>query len=234
MKKLALFLAIFSLGVITLMAQTSAESSKGKTYLYALGAWQQMNFSDLNASLQAEGFKPLFENRAYFGLGWDILKGRSYTGFELGFSPNQRLRDSSGVRYMNSSLLYFKNRYGYTVLQKETWDLIPYIGVNVDFLSLNQGLYQDSISQWFRTPAPENLLTGTRAAIEPGVQVSWMPGLKQKDSAEKDHSLRITLRAGYAIGAGNSTWYAGRRRLSGPDFSGGPFVTLSVGGVFKD
>lgn len=234
MKKLMLLFTFFSMGVITLMAQTSAESSKSKTYLYALGAWQQMNFSDLNTSLKAEGFKPLFENRAYFGVGWDILRGRSYTGFDFGFSPNQRLRDSSGVRYMNSSLGYFKLRYGYAVVQKVNWDLIPYIGVNFDFLSLNQGLYQDSISQWFRNPAPENLLTGTRGAIEPGIQLSWMPGLKQKESLEKDHSLRITLRAGYAIGAGKTTWYASRRRLSGPDFSGGPFVTISVGGVFKD
>jgi hypothetical protein len=61
-----------------------------------------------------------------------------------------------------------------------------------------------------------------------------MPGLKKKDSDVVDRSLRITLRAGYAIGAGNTYWYSNRRRLSGPDFTGGPFVTLTVGGLLRD
>jgi hypothetical protein len=233
MKKLSLSLFIIVLMVSSLRAGNE-ENPNHRGYFYGLGAWQRMNFSEVNTALGGEGFKPLFENRAYFGIGWDGLDKRYFSSFDFGFSPNQRLRDSSGVRFMNSSLAFFRFRSGWAVIQKEAWDLIPYIGVNFDVLTISQGLYQDSVTQWFRNPVPMNQTTAVRGSIEPGIQFSWMPGLKKKDSDVLDRSLRITLRAGYAIGAGNTNWYSNRRRLSGPDFTGGPFVTLTVGGLLRD
>jgi hypothetical protein len=233
MKKHSLSFLAFLLMVSSLVAG-NADNPHYRSYFYGLGAWQKMDFSDLNTTLKSEGFKPIFENRAYFGIGWEGLNKRSMTSFDFGFSPNQRLRDSSGLRFMTSSLAYFKLRYGWAVIQKDEWDLIPYIGINFDLLSLSQGLYQDSVSQWFRNPVPLNETTSTRGSIEPGIQFSWMPGLKQKNSEELNRSLRITLRAGYAIGSGNTTWYANRRRLAGPDIAGGPFITLTVGGLITD
>lgn len=230
-----LFSILILLIILTSMVQAQNESaSVKKDYFYFQTSWQQMNFDKMNTTLQQEGFKSLFENRAYFGVGWDEFRNRSYSGLDFGFSPVQRLRDSSGLRFMGSSLAFIRLRYGYAVVQKESWDLIPYIGVNFNFLTLTQGAYQDSVAQWLRKPVPLQQTTGNSYAIEPGIQFSWMPGLPKKNSAEKDHSLRISLRAGYAINMGKSSWFANQRKLSGPDFAGGPFVSLTIGGVMSD
>lgn len=214
-------------------AQDKSVSEK-RDYFYFQTSWQQMNFEKLNTSLQQEGFKPIFENRAYLGVGWDGIRNKSYSGFDFGFSPGQRLRDSSGLRFMGSSLAFFRLRYGYVVIQKESWDLIPYMGINFNFLTLTQGAHQDSVSQWLRKPVPLQQTTGNSYAIEPGIQFSWMPGLPKKNSEDKDHSFRMSLRAGYAIPIGKASWYANQRKLLGPDFAGGPFVSITIGGLVND
>jgi len=231
MKPFVLILFYFLLITSSTYAQKEGTARKKKDYYYFSGAWQQMNFDEFNTSLMQEGFKPIFENRMYLGGGWDGFYGKSFTGLDLGFSPGQRLRDSSGIRTMNSSLFFVRLRYGFVVVQKSSWDLIPYIGVNFDFLTISQGVYQDSINQWFRRPVPMQQLSGMTAGIEPGIQFSWMPGIKSKNQEEKTHDLRMSLRAGYSIQAGESTWFANQNRLKGAGFSGGPFVTLTVGGL---
>ena len=234
MKRLSIILVLFCcFGLTTAIAQSQSATAR-RDYFFFQGSWQQMNFDKLNTTLQQEGFKPIFENRAYLGLGWEGIRKKTYSSFDFGFSPGQRLRDTSGLRLMGSSLMFFRIRFGYPVIQKSAWDLIPYIGVNLNLLTLTQGVYQDSVSQWFRSPVPLQQLTGSNYAIEPGIQFSWMPGIPQKGSEEKDRSLRISLRAGYSINAGKSIWYANQRKLQGADFSGGPFVSLSIGGLMKD
>jgi hypothetical protein len=230
MKPFVLILSCILLLTSSTYAQKEGTARKKKDYYYFSGAWQQMNFDELNTSLKQEGFKPIFENRMYLGGGWDGFYGKSLTGFDMGFSPGQRLRDSSGLRTMNSSLFFLRMRYGFAVIQKTSWDLVPYIGVNFDFLTISQGVYQDSINQWFRSPGSMQQLSGITGGIEPGIQFSWMPGIKSKNQEENTHDLRISLRAGYSIQSGGSTWYSNQGRLKGAGFAGGPFVTLTVGG----
>lgn len=234
MKPFVLILSCILLLASSTYAQKEGTARKKKDYYYFSGAWQQMNFDEFNTSLKQEGFKPIFENRMYVGGGWDGFYGKSLIGLDLGISPGQRLRDSSGLRTMNSSLFFIRMRYGFAVIQKTSWDLVPYIGVNFDFLTISQGVYQDSINQWFRIPVSMQQLSGMTGGIEPGIQFSWMPGLKSKNQEEKTHDLRMSLRAGYSIQSGGSSWYSNQGRLKGVGFSGGPVVTLTVGGLTND
>jgi hypothetical protein len=231
LRTLIILLYALPLGLMAQVSDEKAEnSSKLRTPLaiayFNVGS-QAYDFNNLNAILNAQGFKSLENNLPMIGMGFGGFQNRHWFAGDVNFHIGTARKDSSGNRYLNANAFALSFRYGYDILHHKNFQIIPYAGVSGNFLSMSTGIHQDSISQFLQAPAVHRNIWKSMFTVQPGLQIQYTT-YNRKKSTELP-SMMIGARIGYDVTLAQDGWRQQPNfKLHGPDVKTGLNYMLQV------
>jgi len=182
------------------------------------------NFNDLNSFLESSGFRELNPSRPEYGIGLSLINKHTIKEMDFGIGHSQRIRDTTGLRYLSGETFRVSFNYGYCVLNKKNITLFPYLGLNLANITLRHGTASDSASQWIQGGYQSSRLTGFVISAQPGVGCIY----HIYDKTGEIHRLSLYAKAGYNIAANQSTWRVSGMKTQGPNWSPGLLLSLGL------
>ena len=236
MKKLLITLCL-ALASSLLYGQDSISAlSANKYFQFDMGiGYTRAQLSSINKTLDNYGYKPFSENMATFSLSANYFLNRILIKTEFTWLIPQSVEQEEDLttKFGGYSVGF---GFGYAVVQKPSYRITPYIGINANIgkLSFIDDSPVQNVDEVLNSTFRNSHLSFSNATLDIGIQMEKLIELKNRkwDCPQNTRLMTLGVRVGYNFGfKGTEARYNGNQSITdAPTFSmQGPYVKATIG-----